>query len=133
VRSTYGGVRKQTPLHPRHKGLASLEYVTKNKQWRFNTSFTWYGKARVPDTSPNDLANQRPLVSKDYFLMNAQITYTLRKKWDFYIGAENILNQTQSNAIIANDAPFSKQFDASLVWGQLRGAMVFAGFRVSIK
>lgn len=133
VRSTYSGVLKQTPYHPRHKGLASLEYTTKNKQWRFNTSFTWYGKSRIPDTSPNDLVNQRPLVSRDYFLMNAQITYTLKKKWDFYIGAENILNQTQSTAIIANDAPFSKQFDASMVWGQIRGTMVFAGFRVSIK
>ncbi len=133
VKTTYDGVLKQVPLHPRNKGLASLEYVTKDHKWRFNTSLTWYGKARIPSTAMNDIANQRPAMSKDYFLLNAQITYTIKKKWDIYIGAENIANQTQANAIIANDAPFNKQFDASLIWGPIRGAMVFAGFRVSIK
>jgi outer membrane receptor protein involved in Fe transport len=133
VRSTYDGVMKQSPLHPRNKGLVSLEYQTNDHKWRFNTSLTWYGKARIPSTVVNDIANQRPLLSKDYFLLNAQITYTIKKKWDIYIGAENIANQTQANAIIANDTPFNKQFDASLIWGPLRGAMVFAGIRVSIK
>ena len=133
VRSTYDGVMKQAPLHPQNKGLISLEYHTNDHKWRFNTSLTWYGKARIPSTAVNDIANQRPLLSKDYFLLNAQITYTIKKKWDVYMGAENMANQTQANAIIANDTPFNKQFDASLIWGPLRGAMVFAGFRVSIK
>lgn len=133
VRSTFGGVLKQVPLKPRHKGLVTLEYKTKNEKWRFNSSLTWYGKARVPATQVNDLANQRALISKDFFLLNAQITFTVKKKWDLYVGVENALNQIQSGAIIANDVPQTKQFDASLIWGQLRGAMVFAGFRVSIK
>jgi hypothetical protein len=72
-------------------------------------------------------------MSQNYFLLNAQITYTVRKKWDIYIGAENIANQTQAHAIIANDTPFDKQFDASLIWGPVRGAMAFVGFRVIIK
>jgi outer membrane receptor for ferrienterochelin and colicin len=133
VKTTYDGALKQVPLRPRNKGLASLEYVTRDHKWRFNTSLTWYGKARIPSTAANDIANQRPTMSKDYFLLNAQITYTVKKKWDIYIGAENIANQTQANAIVANDAPFNKQFDASMIWGPIRGAMVFAGFRVSIK
>ena len=133
VKATYDGVLRQAPYHPRNKGVASLGYVTKNQKWRFNTSLTWYGKSRIPSTDANDIANQRPILSKDYFLLNAQITYTIRKKWDIYIGAENIANQTQAKAIIANDTPFDKQFDASMIWGPIRGAMVFAGFRVSIK
>jgi outer membrane receptor for ferrienterochelin and colicin len=133
VKTTYDGLLKQVPFHPRNKGLASLEYTTKNHKWRFNTSLTWYGQARIPSTEVNDIANQRPTMSKNYFLLNAQITYTIKKKWDIYIGAENIANQTQANAIIANDSPFDKQFDASMIWGPIRGATVFAGFRVSIK
>ena len=133
VRSTYGGVLRQVPLKPRHKGLAAVEYVTTNHHWRFNSSLTWYGATRVPDTSPNAAENQRPTISKNFFLLNAQVTYTIHRIWEVYIGGENILNQTQASAIISNDKPQSKEFDASLIWGQLRGAMVFAGFRVSIK
>lgn len=132
IRATYGGVLKTVPFRPKHKGLLALEYTTRKKHWRFNSSLTWYGQSRVPSTAINDAANQRAVTSKDYFLWNAQVTYLIKTKWEFYLGAENMLNQTQHNAIISNSAPNAPQFDASLVWGPLRGAMAFAGFRFKI-
>lgn len=124
--------RKIYPLRPQHRGLVSLGYNTKNKHWRFNTSLNWFGKTRIPDTSVNDEPNQRSTISKDWFQLNAQITYT-HKRWEVYIGGENLINFVQSNPIIAGSEPFSNQFDASLIWGPLRGAMAFAGFRYVIK
>jgi outer membrane receptor protein involved in Fe transport len=92
----------------------------------------WYGKTRIPDTSPNDVANRRPSASADWFQLNAQVTFKW-KKWEVYAGGENLLNFTQKSPIIAADQPFSNQFDASLIWGPLRGAMAFAGVRFTLK
>lgn len=127
----YADGRKIFPLRPQHRGLVSLQYTTKNDHWKFNTGLNWFGKTRIPDTSPNDLENQRTLQSKDWFQLNAQITYKW-KQWEVYVGGENLVNFIQKNPIISNEEPFSNQFDASLVWGPLRGAQAFAGFRFSM-
>lgn len=114
---------KIVPLKPRHRGLVSMEYQTPKKRWRFNTSLNWFGKTRVPDA-----AHQAGYTSPDWFQWNAQITYTI-KKWEIYIGGENLVNFYQPHPIMAGDQPFSEHFDASLIWGPLRGAMAFTGFR----
>ncbi len=124
--------RKIIPLRPQHRGLVSLQYTTKNNHWRFNTGLNWFGKTRIPDTSVNDAANQRSAKSKDFFQLNAQVTFKW-KQWEVYIGGENLANFSQKNPIIAGDQPFSNQFDASLIWGPLRGAMAFTGVRFSLK
>lgn len=124
--------RKIFPLRPQHRGLVSLGYTTKNKMWRFNSSLNWFGKSRIPDTSVNDEVNRRDVKSKDWFQLNAQVTF-IWKQWEFYIGGENLVNFIQQNPIISGDQPFSNQYDASLVWGPLRGAMAFTGFRFVLK
>jgi outer membrane receptor for ferrienterochelin and colicin len=133
VRTTYKSGLKWVPLRPRHKALLSLEYTLKNKRWRFNTHLTWYGLARVPSTAGNEPQFQISERSKNYFLWNAQITYIHRKFFEVYVGAENMLNQTQTMPVIGlNGYSVTSQFDASLVWGPIRGAMAFAGFRFTL-
>lgn len=132
AKTDYNSGRKIIPLRPQHRGLVSLQYTTKNQHWRFNTGLNWFGKTRIPDTSPNDPANQRCLRSNDFFQLNAQVTFKW-KKWEVYVGGENLLNYIQKNPIIAGDQPFSDQFDASLIWGPMRGAMAFAGVRFVMK
>jgi outer membrane receptor protein involved in Fe transport len=131
-KTEYKSGTKIFPLRPQHRGLFSLQYQTPKKNWKFNAGLNWFGKTRIPETVQNDLANQRALLSKDWFQLNAQITYTI-KKWEVYVGGENLINFIQQNPIISSEAPFSNQFDASLVWGPLRGAMAFAGLRFSLK
>lgn len=131
-KTDYKSGRKITPLRPQHRGLISLQYTTKKQHWRFNTSLNWFGKTRIPDTSINDLANQREAQSKNFFQLNAQITFKW-KQWEVYIGGENLINFTQKNPIIAGDQPFSNQYDASLLWGPIRGAMAFTGVRFVMK
>ncbi len=132
AKTDYQSGRKIIPLRPQHRGLISLQYTTKNEHWRFNTGFNWFGKTRIPDTSVNDEANQRPLRSKDFFQLNAQVTFKW-KRWEVYVGGENLLNFSQPHPIISGDVPFSNQFDASLIYGPLRGAMVFTGVRFVLK
>ncbi len=132
VKIDYIEGRNTMPLRPKNRGLVSLQYTTKNKHCRFKTSLNWFGQTRIPDTSPNDVVNQRPTTSPDWLQLNAQITFKL-KKWEIYAGGENLTNFTQKNAIIAGEQPFSNQFDASLIWGPLRGAMAFIGARFTLK
>jgi outer membrane receptor for ferrienterochelin and colicin len=132
AKTDYLSGRKIIPLRPQHRGLVSLQYTTKNSHWRFNTSLNWFGKTRIPDTSVNDELNRRTTQSKDFFQLNAQVTFKW-KRWEVYVGGENLLNFTQKNPIISGDQPFSNQFDASLIWGPLRGAMAFAGVRFVLK
>jgi hypothetical protein len=46
-----------------------------------------------------------------------------------YIGGENLTNFRQHRPILAADQPFSPYFDASMTWGPIMGAVVYAGFR----
>jgi outer membrane receptor for ferrienterochelin and colicins len=57
------------------------------------------------------------------------------KKADFnvYLGVENLLNYKQTNPIVSSDVPYSKYFDASMVWGPIYGRMLYAGLRLKIK
>ena len=67
--------------------------------------------------------------------MNAQVTKSFGKKnvLDVYVGAENLTNYYQHDAIIAADEPFSEYFDASLIWGPVTGRMFYGGLRFRIK
>jgi outer membrane receptor for ferrienterochelin and colicins len=49
------------------------------------------------------------------------------------VGAENLTDFIQQNAIIAADQPFSQYFDASMIWGPVIGRMFYGGFRFKIK
>ncbi|MFT5263005.1 MAG: outer membrane receptor for ferrienterochelin and colicins, partial [Polaribacter sp.] len=106
------------------------DYETANEQWSFNTSAQFVGKQRFPDN-----AERSPEVIKDhtgsspsYALVNAQITKKF-KKWDIYMGGENLLNYTQKNPIISGDNWESDDFDASQVYAPIMGTRVYVGLR----
>lgn len=130
VHTTYHNTLKRKPLKPLHKGLFTINYKTKNEKWRFDMGLVWYGKSRIPANAATDFEESK---SKDLFLLNAQVTFVLKKVWEFYIGGENLANQQQKNPIINSQNPFSNTFDASLIWGTTRGAMAFAGIRFKIE
>jgi hypothetical protein len=65
-------------------------------------------------------------------MLNAQITHIF-KRWDFYLGGENLTNFKQKNPIIDAANPFGSNFDATRVWGPIIGINVYAGVRYSIK
>ncbi|RYZ75334.1 MAG: TonB-dependent receptor, partial [Proteobacteria bacterium] len=107
VKTTYSGKLLQRPLIAPHRAFANLAYTAGS--WKFDYTVTANGKKRIPSTSGNPTAYQRPTESPAFALMNAQVSKTVGKKhpMDFYIGAENLGNFFQKDVIIAADAPFS--------------------------
>ncbi|NNF22262.1 MAG: TonB-dependent receptor, partial [Saprospiraceae bacterium] len=92
------------------------------------------GSQRIPDTSANPKAFQRPDMSPDYVILNAQIS----KRWkddlfEIYLGGENLLDYQQRDAIIASEDAFGQYFDGSLVYAPLFGKMIYIGFRYNLK
>jgi len=49
-----------------------------------------------------------------------------------YVGAENLTNFRQKNAIIGADNPRQALFDASCIWGPLMGIKAHVGFRFTL-
>lgn len=131
VKTTYSGELLAKPLLAQTRFMQSISYKTTDKKWKFDFIGNWYGKARLPKTDVNPLELQMPSKSKDYYIMHFQITYS-KKLFDFYVGAENILNFIQHNAIVDYQNPFGTYFDASMIWGPLNGRNYYVGIRYAI-
>ncbi|MEN9442152.1 MAG: hypothetical protein RLZ33_2229, partial [Bacteroidota bacterium] len=128
VKAEYAGEMQQQVMIPKHRGFMNLSYITRNKRWEFNTTLSVFGTSRLPDIGVSNL----PSESEVYPILNAQITHVF-KRWDFYVGGENLTNFIQKNAIIDATNPFGNSFDATRIWGPIMGINVYAGFRYSIK
>ena len=66
-----------------------------------------------------------------YPMLFAQVTKKLNFV-DVYVGVENITGYTQDNPIINAANPYSKDFNASMVWGPLMGRMFYVGMRYTL-
>ncbi|WP_430812604.1 MULTISPECIES: TonB-dependent receptor [unclassified Carboxylicivirga] len=131
VKATYTEGLKERPLISRTKGLLNLSYATPLKKWQFDFTTQFNGEGRVPSTLANPVEYQRPGSFDPYQIMNAQITKYFRK-WNVYVGVENIGNFKQDDPIIAGDDPFGEYFDNSLIWGPIVGRRLYFGLRFSI-
>ncbi|MGN6567951.1 MAG: TonB-dependent receptor, partial [Flavipsychrobacter sp.] len=129
VRTTYGSTLKERPLMPKNRAFMNLDYATKHN-WKFDYTIQWIGQKRIPAL---DNGNMSETYSPSYIQMNAQISKTLNRSWEVYLGGENLTNYMQRDAIVAADSPFSENFDASMIWGPVMGLNVYGGFRYKIK
>jgi outer membrane receptor for ferrienterochelin and colicins len=127
----------QRPLQAKHRFFGNIEYAThiveKGRQWKFDYTVNWLGKQQLPYTGSNPSADQLPEFSPSFTVMNAQITRTFSSTLEMYIGGENIGNYRQSKAILGSNDPFGTNFDTSIVYAPVFGAMYYAGLRFKIK
>lgn len=130
VKSTYAdGVRREKPLTNRFKALLTLSYATPLKLWQFDITCQLNGGGRMPEPytlEDGSLSWQRRFPA--YFQLNAQITRWFRH-FSIYIGGENLTNFRQKKPIIAADKPWSQEFEPTMVWGPIHGAMAYIGIR----
>ena len=137
IQTEYISGAAERPLQAKHRYFANLAYEThiddKGHQWKFDLTYNWLGKQKLPTTSTNPVADQLPDYSPSFSLLNAQITRTFSSTFEMYAGAENIGNYTQDKAIIGNDNPFGSHFDTSIVYAPVFGQMFYAGLRFKIK
>lgn len=132
VKSTYGGKLMQRPLASKYKGLFTISYQTPLQKWQFDFTTQLNGDGRIPSTADNSLENRRPETFDAYTVLNAQITKYFRK-WNMYIGSENILGFVQDDPIIDADNPFGNEFDAGMIWGPVDGRKFYVGLRYMIE
>ena len=123
VKSTYGGVLREKPLTNKYKGLVTAQYKPGLGKWQFDATLQLNGGGRMPD---GDWDSRY----KGYEQLNAQVTRFFRH-WSIYAGGENITGRRQKHPIIAADAPWGPDFDATMVWGPVHSAVYYIGIRVN--
>ena len=137
VKTDYATGLLDKPLQAKNRFFANIAYEThildKGQQWKFDATFNWIGEQRLPNTLANPVQYQLPAYSPNYQLINAQVTRTFSSTFEMYVGAENLGNFKQKNAIIASDNPNSPYFDSTMIYGPVFGNMFYAGLRFKIK
>ena len=125
-------------LTPKHRWFANVAYETadthenKHSQWKFDVTFNWLGEQRLPTTATNPLAYRLSDYAPSFATLNAQITRVFSKKFEVYVGGENITNYKQANGILAADAPFGAYFDSTMQYAPAFGQMYYAGMRFKL-
>lgn len=132
VKAMYDGELRPQVMIPKNRGLFNLAYRTRDKRWEFDATCTIFGVARLPLGLQTSGVEQHDEHSQAYPMVNAQITY-LYKKWNIYLGGENLANFKQKNPIISAQDPFGNNFDANRVWGPIMGWNMYVGVRFSVK
>ena len=126
----------EKPMTSRFKGVLNLQYATNLNKWIFDFTASANGSCRVYDFMKDLKDENGDLLYKNgrtpvYPLLYAQVTRRF-KGWDVYVGAENLTNFRQKDAIIMSDNPRSAAFDASCIWGPLMGIKAHVGFRFTL-
>ena len=125
-------------LTPKHRWFANIAYETadtqenNHSQWKFDVTFNWLGEQRLPTTATNPLPYQLSDYAPSFATLNAQITRVFSKKFEVYVGGENITNYKQANGILAADAPFGAYFDSTMQYAPAFGQMYYAGLRFKL-
>ncbi|ESU29377.1 putative TonB-dependent outer membrane receptor protein [Flavobacterium limnosediminis JC2902] len=137
IKTDYLSGTLERPLQARHRFFTNLAYEThikeKGKQWKFDFTYNWMGKQRLPNTSTNPEPYKLNEFSNPFSVMNAQVTRTFSSVFEVYVGGENIGDYQQKNAILGADNPFGPYFDSSMIYAPVFGQMYYAGIRFKIK
>jgi hypothetical protein len=127
-----GGERRIQPLQSLHRALAVIS-VKNRKQWFADAIFQYNSSKRMPGIRPPSPWTELPEYSPAYVIINLMVRKNVGKQWEFYTGAENLLNVLQRNPVMGAENPYVKWFDAAYAWGPVNGRNLVAGFRMKIK
>lgn len=131
VWTTYSGILMRRPLQSLHRTFINLSYEWGN-DWKMDITTSWQSKKRLPYTGDNPPPLQRNEYSLPYSLTFAQVSKMIKKKWDIYVGVENIFDFRQNDPIVMPSNPYSPYFDASMIWGPVFGRMIYVGLRYKV-
>jgi outer membrane receptor protein involved in Fe transport len=131
VKTTYNHKLMERPLTGRYKGLLTASYQTPLGLWQFDATLQLNGNGRMP--TPYTLADGSSSWDanyKAYEQLSAQITRIFRH-WSVYVGGENMTGYKQKTPIIDASNPWGDNFDSTMVWGPVHGAIYYAGLRLN--
>lgn len=132
VKTTIDGKLMEKPLTSKYKGLVTASYKTPLGLWQFDATLQLNGGGRMP--IPYEKADGIPSWNdrfRSYGQLSAQVTRWFRH-FSIYAGGENLTGFKQKNPIISADNPWSNEFEPTMIWGPVHGAMLYAGVRVKI-
>lgn len=112
------------PMTSKYKAVLNLQYALPMNKWTFDFTAQLNGPCTLPDIMGGGESDIYPMLF-------AQVTKKLNFV-DVYVGVENITGYTQDNPIINAANPYSKDFNASMVWGPLMGRMFYVGMRYTL-
>jgi outer membrane receptor for ferrienterochelin and colicin len=118
----------EKPLVSNYRGLINLSYAMPLRRWVFDATAQFNGSTRLPGL--NGYQSEKRY-SPAYPLYFTQITKN-SKRFDIYLGVENLLNYKQKDPISNWKNPFSQDFDASRIWGPIDGRRIYGGIRLRI-
>lgn len=128
IKCTYGGILRDKPLTSGYKSLVTASYKTPLEKWQFDVTFQMNGGGRMPAAGETKLWEES---YKALGQLSAQVTRRF-KKFEVYLGGENLTDYSQKNAIISANNPWSASFDPTMVYGPIDGAMAYLGVRISL-
>lgn len=129
VKTTYGKELLERPLTGKYKGLLTASYQTPLGLWQFDVTLQMNGGGRMP--SPYTLADEGMSWHaryKSYQQLSAQVTRWFRH-WSIYVGGENMTNFKQKDPMVGASDPWGTNFDSTMIWGPVHGAIYYVGVR----
>lgn len=137
VNTDYIDGNKSMPLTPKHRFFANTGYklsssTNKDSEWKFDMTFNWNGKQRLPDTSSSPEEFQRNDYAPSIGTLNFQVSKVFSKRFELYFGGENVTNVRQNDPIISAEDPFNDYFDSTFIYGPIFGSMYYSGLRFKI-
>lgn len=127
VKATYNGKLRQKPMSSRYKGLLTASFAPGLGKWQFDATLQLNGGGRLPNNHDNA---KIPGHFNAYEQVSAQVTRFFRH-WSIYTGGENLTGFKQKNAIVSADNPWSPDFDATMIYGPVHGAVFYIGARIN--
>lgn len=131
VKTTYSGKLLEKPLTPKYKALLTASFSTEMDIWQFDATLAVNGGGRMP--APyimEDGTYSWPERFKAFLQLNLQVTRWFRH-FSIYAGGENLTGFRQKNPIICSNDPWSPNFDSTMIWGPVQGAMAYVGIRIN--
>ena len=127
VKATYNGELRQKPMNSRYKGLLTASFAPGLGKWQFDATVQLNGGGRLPNNHDNA---KIPGHFNAYEQVSAQVTRFFRH-WSIYAGGENLTGFKQKNAIISADNPWGPNYDATMIYGPVHGAVFYIGARIN--
>lgn len=120
---------------PRDRVLFNVGYALPYDKWKWDFTVQYNGTRRVPNLSPNyqhTSYESMPIRYAPAFVnINAQVSRSFRR-WDVYLGGENLNNFTQKDPIVTPETPFGTRFDGGSAWGPVVGRIIYFGTRYKL-
>ncbi|MBX3101274.1 MAG: TonB-dependent receptor [Bacteroidetes bacterium] len=123
-----GSARTSIPFAPSYTTNWTLSY--QHPRWKTQLDYTGklFGPMALPHyPEPYTRATSSPVYSQQHL----QCRQPINKYLQVFGGVKNLLNWTQSDPLVAPEAPFGDAFDTAYVYGPLQGRRFFAGIRLT--